>query len=293
MKSMTGFGRGEKKSSSGKKFQVEIFSINRKQFDAKVILPKEAFFLEPNIRRIVSDNVHRGSVNVKVNIIYSDSSISGFLKVNESVVSNYIKKIKMFQERHEIHSTIDMAVVLSLPGTISEVEPDLDFDEDIPALEDAVKEAFVELNLMRESEGEKIQTDISEKIEGIERIISDIERIAKDVPIKQKEIFLKRLNESGLGLNCEDERILKEIAIFADKSDVSEEIFRLKSHIMQMKSFIEKDEPVGRKIDFLIQEMFREMGTLGCKIPSAEATGLVISFKAELEKMREQIQNIE
>lgn len=293
MKSMTGFGKSEFTSKNGTTFFVEISSVNRKQLEIKPVMPKEGTALEYIVRETVSSRISRGSVTVRVAMLLPENILRESLQVNDLVVAEYIRKLRKIEERHELFGSLDLVSILMLPGAISEVPTSIQPEEDIAALQKTVEMALDQLDIMRSAEGERMKQDISQRLAKLESFLAEIEKLSTKIPEKQKQLFLKRLAESGLDLKTNDERVLKEIAIFCDKYDITEEITRLKSHFSQFKKFLDREESAGRNLDFLIQEMHREITTLGNKTPLVEITLMVVDFKTELEKIREQVQNVE
>lgn len=293
MKSMTGFGRSEARSASGSLFQVEVISVNRKQLEIKPFLPKEAAGLEPLVRKFVSSRITRGCVTVKIAIVFSENLLQETIQINDSIIDGYLRKIMRLQEKHELPKNIDVAAVMNLPGAVTaQANPAL-IDDDVSTFDKALVTAFDKFDDMRTAEGTQLKEDITARLGHLEKHLSTIEPLSTGVPERHRELFLKRLADSGLNVNGTDERIVKEIAIFCDKFDITEEITRLKSHFLQFKKFLQKSESSGRSLDFLIQEMMREINTLGNKTPLIEVTFIIVDFKTELEKIREQVQNIE
>lgn len=300
MKSMTGFGRGVANDVElGIGFRAEISSVNRKQFEVKVNLPREVSMYEPKLRMMVSERVSRGSLILRVDLERSsgsspDGSSAGPLRVNEAVLSDVLAKCRGIQERFDIPGKLEISHVLSLPGVLEADAIDFGMPQIDALLGQAVSEAIANMLKMRETEGVSLRRDIDSRISTLSEIVDGIEPLAKSVPDLQKERLLQRLRDSGLSVEYDDERLLREFVIYADKSDVSEEITRLRSHFEHFRKFLDgRDTPVGRSLDFMIQEISREATTLGNKAPGIELSPLVVQFKTELEKIREQVQNVE
>ena len=293
MNSMTGYGFSEHRCNSGVTFSVEVFSVNKKNLELRVSLPKEALQLEPFVRQIASKRLSRGFITIRINIKAEESFLKDSVKINEPLAHVYLKKIRNLQERHDIPGEIGIADIIGLPGVI---EDDLESSEFMKSEEElslSVNAALDKLMEMRTREGESLKNDIEARISFLESIVAKVKPMAEKIPELQKEQLLKRLNESGLQIDSSDERLLRELVIFSDKSDVTEEITRLKSHFKQFREFMNKTEPCGRSLDFLTQELQREITTVGNKALQSEITPLIVEFKTELEKIREQIQNIE
>ncbi len=290
---MTGYGFSEHRCDSGVTFSVEVFSVNKKNLELRVSLPKEALQLEPFVRQIASKRLSRGFITIRINIKAEESFLKDSVKINEALAHVYLKKIRKLQESHDIPGEMGIADIIRLPGVI---EDDLESSEFMKKEEDlsiSVNAALDKLIEMRAHEGESLKNDIENRISFLESIAAKVKPMADKIPELQKEQLLKRLNESGLQLDSGDERLLRELVIFSDKSDVTEEITRLKSHFKQFRDFMCKTEPCGRSLDFLTQELQREITTVGNKALQSEITPLIVEFKTELEKIREQIQNIE
>ncbi len=294
MKSMTGFGKAAMQSPTGVVYQAEISSVNKKQLEIRPILPRELTSLEPFIRETLSSRISRGTISVRLAVSFSGSSPSGSVKVNESVLNVYLKKLRAVAERNEVRADVDLAELLALPGVVEYEYPDLLEDDELQTLKEVLELAMDNLDEMRWSEGTALEKDLHRRFSSLKEMLERISPLAAKVPLHQKEQLLKRLQASGLDIKSDDDRMLKEVAIFCDRSDISEELTRLASHIAQADAFMkEKKSPVGRSLDFLVQEMFREITTLGNKAAGIEITPIVIEFKTELEKIREQIQNVE
>lgn len=290
---MTGYGFSEHRCNSGVTFSVEVFSVNKKNLELRVSLPKEALQLEPFVRQMASKRLSRGFITIRINIKAEESFLKDSVKINEALAHVYLKKIKSLQERHDIPGDMGIADIIRLPGVI---EDDLESSEFIKNEEEfrvSVNAALDKLIEMRTQEGESLKKDIEGRISFLESIVAKLRPMAEKIPELQKEQLIKRLNESGLQIDSGDERLLRELVIFSDRSDVTEEFTRLKSHFKQFREFMNKTEPCGRSLDFLTQELQREITTVGNKALQSEITPLIVEFKTELEKIREQIQNIE
>jgi uncharacterized protein (TIGR00255 family) len=290
---MTGYGFSEHRCNSGVTFSVEVFSVNKKNLELRVSLPKEALQLEPFVRQIASKRLSRGFITIRINIKAEESFLKDSVKINEPLAHVYLKKIRNLQERHDIPGDIGIVDIIKLPGVIEDELESSEFMKSEEELRMSVNAALDKLMEMRSQEGESLKKDIEGRISLLESIVVKVMPMAEKIPGLQKEQLLKRLNESGLQIDSSDERLLRELIIFSDKSDVTEEITRLKSHFKQFREFMDKTEPCGRSLDFLTQELQREITTVGNKALQSEITPLIVEFKTELEKVREQIQNIE
>lgn len=296
VKSMTGYGRGEC-SRFNRKFVVEIKSVNHRYNDISVKLPRILASVEDAVRKLVSAEVNRGKTDVYVNYeAMNDQDVN--ISFNAELADSYMAVLTAIKERYDIDERISVSSISRFPDVIStgkSIDDEKAMDELKEVLFEAVEEAVKNLISMREKEGTVLKNDILEKL----LVISDVSgNIASRVPHAieaYKERFRERLNEtlSGSGVEIDEGRILMEIAVFAERACVDEELTRLSSHIEQMKSILDKGDSIGRKLDFLVQEMNREVNTIGSKAHDTEITQIVIDLKSEIEKIREQVQNIE
>ena len=293
MKSMTGYGYCHSEELDGIDISVEMKSVNRKQLDIKISLPQELQGQELDIRRLISSYISRGSAYVKIIMLLSSSVLNRTINFNEELAEIYIKKAEKITKNLSMSGKLKIKDVLGLPGIIEKVDPDIVSEDLIIELHKTVHGALTELNSSRKKEGLFLKKDIQKRINQMESLISKIEPLAGKLPEYYKTKLQKRLEDENI-LDLDDDRLLRELVIYSDKCDVSEEITRLKSHFIQFNNILEaEDKPVGRNLDFLTQEIQREINTLGVKAASTEITPEVVLFKTETEKIREQIQNIE
>lgn len=288
---MTGFGAGfaPLKSST---LRVEISGVNRKQTEIAIALPRVWSELETRVRELVSEQVSRGRINVSITLQAGNGGCSG-LTLNQEKLA--ILKANLAEAENTLGRHIDTSLdALVRLGIISEeTEADITPEEVWGALKPAVQQALQAFLQMRAQEGANLRRDMLTRIATLHLFREDIIARASGVAQRHKDVMLKRLEESGLPLPADDERIIKEIALFADKCDVSEETTRLASHLEQFANLCDKQEAVGRTLDFMCQEIFRELNTTGSKANDAELAQLVVAAKTELEKIREQVQNVE
>ena len=292
---MTGFGRGEANNAeAGVSFCTEISSVNKKQFDFRSLLPRELSGYEPILRGLVSEKVSRGAITAHVSVTVNHAGKQDFVEINELAVAALIKKCRKMQEHLDIPGEIKISELLSLPGIIEAHTPDYSSQEIEETFIQSARLALEALLKMRSHEGDCLREDLIRRLESLKDIVEQIKPLAHSIPGTQRERLLQRLRDASLNVDLSDERVLKELVIFSDRSDVSEELTRLDSHFRQFTQFFEKNgEPVGRSLDFLLQEVNREINTLGSKAAGAEISTLVVRFKTELEKIREQVQNVE
>ncbi len=290
MKSMTGYGRAEGVCGL-LSCSAEISSVNRKNLDVKISLPENLMRLEIPLRRLVASKLSRGMISVRISL--KDSGSRGASSgPNMAELENCHARLEALRLKLEIKSEISISDLLLSPAAFEDISaPDSeDFDRCVVSTASA---ALDNLDQMRRTEGEALRKDILDRLAKLPPLISDIQKRCADSVPRRRDVLLSRLNSIGLGLDFDDERLAKELAIFAEKCDVSEEITRLGSHFAQFAEVSMSDEANGKNLDFIAQEMQREIGTLSAKTSSAEISPLTISFKSELEKIREQVQNVE
>ena len=291
MKSMTGFGNGEA-SADGLVYRAEVSSVNRKQIDIVVSLPREFVRLESQVRERIGVDISRGRVNVSINISAAEDS-SGQLQVDEELAQQYVEILRGLGEKLELGEILKGFDPLRAPGVLSlgvKLPAPEDAWEPVSRALDAAMGALVE---MRSQEGRHLCEDLRSRLSVLEGFVEKISRCAPDVVERYRANLHKRLNAAGLDIDSDDERVMKEIGLFAERSDISEEITRLRSHFLQCSRYFESSDPVGRPLDFLAQEINRELNTIGSKANDAGIAQYIIEAKTELEKIREQVQNIE
>jgi uncharacterized protein (TIGR00255 family) len=291
MRSMTGYGRGDA-DHGGTKFSVELNSVNRKQSDIVMNLPRDLAALEPRIRQTINEKISRGRMNVLV-ALHQGANGAAALALDTALARSYHDAMLTLQKELSAPGEITIGTILQAPGVMRSPEQSVDADEAWPGVERALTTALSELIKMREREGKHLAKDLIHRLKVLRKEIKEIRGIYPDVVKKYRAALLERLEKAGLDLALEDERLLKEVTIFADRSDVSEELTRLESHLAQFAHHLRKNEPVGRTLEFITQEIFRELNTLGAKSNDAGISQHVVACKSELEKIREQIQNLE
>ena len=291
MNSMTGFGAATAPLNNAS-IRVEIGGVNRKQTEIAVSLPRAWAELETRVRELVAGCVSRGRVNINISL-QAGATAAGNLSVNHArlaALQGCLNEVSS-EINTRIEPTLD--ALLRLGIIAEESESDITPDTAWEAAEPAIREALQAFLTLRAEEGANMRADLLARIGKLREYREQLIARAAGVPSRYKEQLLKRLEESGLPLPADDERIIKEIALFADRCDVSEETTRLNSHLDQFERICDKPEAVGRTLDFLCQEIFRELNTTGSKANDAELAQLVVTAKTELEKIREQVQNIE
>ena len=290
--SMTGFGRGEFKNDNYH-FLVESKTINHKYCDINVRLPRKISFLEDKIRNYVKNFVKRGRVDlyIKLDLIGSEDVN---LKFDDKLATQYVNILKEIKDKFDLQDDISVMNVAKFPEIVKCEEKEEDEDLYWSMLKEALDMSMEKLTQMRKEEGEKLAIDTIERCDILANLIDEIEKYSNTVVDEYREKLNNRISEILENPSIIDEnRLAQEVAIFADKSSITEEIVRFRSHIEQLRKTVEKNDSIGRKIDFLIQEMNREVNTTGSKSSNINITNLVVEVKSELEKIREQIQNIE
>ncbi|RME93679.1 MAG: YicC family protein [Verrucomicrobia bacterium] len=293
MRSMTGHGRGVA-SGEGCRLSVEVAGVNRRQADVQVSLPRELDPLEPRVREAVLQRINRGRVSVRVKLVLTAPPAGEAALVNRPLARAYAAEFRRLQKELRLPEPPGLELILRAPGVL---QPPAETDRTEvfwPVLEKALRKALDAMDRMRRKEGAHLARDLRERVKTLRRMAREVRKLAPEVPRRAQDQLLQRLAERGLeGIDPADERILKEVALFADRCDITEELTRLDSHFQQWDGLMRSKEPVGRTLDFLLQEMFREVNTIGSKAADARVSALVVGMKTELEKLREQVQNIE
>jgi len=291
MRSMTGYGRGEI-DHGGAKFSVELNSVNRKQSDIVVNLPRDLIELEPRIRQAINENISRGRTNVVVTF-HDGQDGARKLALDTGLARSYHEAMRALQQELDAPGEITIGAILQAPGVMRFPEHTVSAQEVWPAIERALHTALADLIKMREREGRHLAKDLIHRLKAMRKQLKEIRALHPEVVKRYRAALLERIQKAGLPIAPDDERLMKEISFFADRADISEELTRLESHLAQFAHHLRKNEPVGRTLEFIIQEIFRELNTLGAKANDAAISQRVVASKAELEKIREQVQNLE
>jgi uncharacterized protein (TIGR00255 family) len=291
MKSMTGYGRGEC-AQAGFKITVEVSSVNRKQSEIAVNLPRELEVLEARIRDAVNERIARGRVTARVSIHAATGSSK--LRVDTVLAKAHSKELKKLAKDLAIPDAISLDLLLRIPGVLQASEELPEADQIWTAVSKALSEALDTLVSMREKEGKHLAKDLQSRIGLMRAAVSRVQKQAPEVAERYRQQLIERIKTAGLEVpGLEDERLVKEVFYFADRIDITEELTRLQSHFKQFDDNVKKAEPVGRTLDFLAQEMNREINTLGAKANDSIISREVVTLKSELERFREQVQNVE
>ncbi len=292
IKSMTGFGRSESVTEE-RKIVVEIKAVNHRYCDMNVKLPKKFNYFETSIRTFLKDYIQRGKVDVFITYEdYAEGRVS--LKYNRELAAEYIKNLNSMAEEFSLPTTdITPTIVGRFPDVFSLEEQSVDQDEIWEQLKDVIADAATKFVESRITEGENLKTDLIAKLDEMLKIVAFIEEKSPEIITDYKARLIERVNELAANAQIDEQRIATEVTLFADKVCVDEEIVRLKSHIEGTKSILLEGGSVGRKLDFIAQEMNREANTILSKANSLIVSDMGINLKTEIEKVREQIQNIE
>ncbi len=291
LKSMTGYGRCERIGET-KKVTVELKSVNHRFSDYNIKVPRQYGFLEDRVRQYLSTRIARGKIDVYVsleNIGEADKVIT----VNEELVGNYVELLKSIGDKFSLTNDVTVSTIAGF-GDIFRSEPKRDDEETLWAMVlDVLAEATDAFVEMRKREGGRIEADLRARVEYMKSLAEEVDKRSPQVVEEYKERLYNKIKELLDGNEPDDARILTEVAIFADKVAVNEETVRLASHYDEFFAIMDSDEPAGRKLDFLIQEINREVNTIGSKASDLDVAKIVVTLKGEIEKLREQIQNIE
>lgn len=293
MNSMTGFGRSTR-IADGLQCTIEIKSVNSRFLDLNIRSPKQVNSVEHSIRKCIQKSLHRGKVDVFVTLQEIDDREKQFL-INSSL-KNQIQDLLVLEGFYKSAQEVPLAAVMSISNEWIQIKDDeIQEDSLCSLITETTMEALNALVHMRTSEGVQIQQDLLERLSHMTAIIDDINAHKEDAVLAYKENLRKKMLEyvDNLDIAINEDRLLQEVAIMADKTDITEEIVRFRSHVVQLTNTLKKDEPIGRKLDFIIQEMNREVNTIGSKAMDISLTDHVVQLKCELEKVREQVQNIE
>ncbi len=290
IKSMTGYGKGNI-SENLRNYQVEIKSVNHRYLDISVKMPRVLSYLEEDVKKVISSKVKRGKIDVF--ITFENSSTEGKeIKINNEIAKMYINQLKQLAEEENILANIEVTEISKYPDVLS-IQNTQDDEQIKKELIEATTIATDKLVQMRQVEGSKMAEDLLKRIEKTNQKIEKISELSTGL-IEEYVVKLEnRIKEILKNQEIDESRLAQEVVIYADKCSIEEEVTRLKSHISQFKELINSDDAVGKKLDFIIQEMNRETNTIGSKANNLEITNGVIDIKTEIENIREQVQNIE
>jgi uncharacterized protein (TIGR00255 family) len=290
IRSMTGFGAG-RSAKDGDEIDLEIRSVNHKFCEVKVRLPRELVALEIELVRAVKERLPRGAVEVSVR--RARTSSTGAPRVDLQLAEEYARAFRELEKRFDLARGLTLSDLLTAAGVVSLDERTVDIESARKAALAALDEALRSLCAMRNQEGEALGRDIGARLDSIEALASRVETLVPQAALHYRDRLSDRLQELGRTIAVDPARVAQEVVLYADRSDVSEEITRLRSHVAQARALMEASEPAGRKLEFLVQEMHREANTIGSKSQNTEISTTVVGLKAEIERMREQVLNVE
>ena len=291
IRSMTGYGSA-KGSCQGLEISIELKSVNNRYLDCAVRLPRGFLFAEEAVKAKVQEHISRGKVDVYVSVdtACSDAVV---VKVNGTLAAGYLDAVRQLSETYDLDGTMSALALSRMPDVLSVEKKDADAEAVSAAISEITEQALLEYDAMRAREGQKLHDDIAARLKTIEDYVSEVERRSPETVNEYRQRLYRKMTEVLENTALDEQRILLEAGIFADKVAVDEETVRLRSHIAQMRGMLENGSPIGRKMDFLVQEFNRESNTIGSKCSDSAITKIVIELKSEIEKIREQIQNIE
>ncbi len=288
---MTGYGRAVE-TVNGREFTVELRSVNNRYLDCSVKLPRSVSFAEEAVKQAVKAAVSRGKVDVFISI-HSENGTEATVTLNTAMVEGYLTAMKQMVQTYDVKDDISASVLARMPEVFTVEKPEVDEEALRNDLMQVLGKALESYNAMRAAEGQALENDLRSRGAAIESLVSQVEAGNAQTVIDYRTRLENKLKEVLANTNIDESRILTEAAIFADKVAVDEETVRLRSHLTQMYAMLSGGGAVGRKLDFLLQEMNREANTIGSKCTDVALARIVVDIKAELEKIREQTQNIE
>ena len=291
IKSMTGFGRGHK-VLNGRDITVEIRAVNHRYYEFSARLPRSLGYIEDKLKSMLQGRINRGKVEVSVlvcNVAAADEKIT----INKEIVRDYVEALRSVKDEFSLQDDLSLSNILRIPDAFTVVKEETDEEQLWEDIKSAAEEALEHFIAMREAEGERMKQDVMSRLDRIEEWVGTVEQRSPMIVEEYRRKLYDKMCEVLESTSIDENRILMEAGIFSEKTAVDEETVRLRSHIAQFRTMLESGEPVGRKLDFLVQEMNRETNTIGSKVQDIEVTRIVVDQKSEIEKIREQIQNIE
>lgn len=292
IKSMTGYGNC-RTTVEGRDINIEIKSVNHRYLDFYPRFPRMLSFLEDPVKTVISKSISRGKVEVYLSVDSSMADNQIQIQINEPFLKDYVKALRSIRDELSLTDDISVANVAKNPDVFNIKKPEIDNEKLTNEVISVLERALSEFDSMRSREGEKLYNDISGNLDEIERIVFEIEKKSPQTVMEYRDKLWAKISELTTGIEPDAQRLATEVAIFADKVAVDEETVRLKSHISQYRQFMKSGQPIGKKLDFLTQELNREVNTIGSKCNDLEISMMVVELKSCVEKIREQIQNIE
>lgn len=289
--SMTGYGRGQSQGF-GRRITVEMKSVNHRFLEIQVKLPRQYNPFEEKVKNLIKEAVVRGRVDTYINIEETEE-IPRSVKVDKELAIAYYNSLKELGELLQIPQNISLFELCQLPDVLKVEEQELDLEDFWQVVEEAVSMALKGMTAMRETEGRQLAEDLRHRGDNIRSSLAIIEGRSAIMTDLYRQKLLERLQELHIDVAIDEQRVAMEVAILAERSAITEELVRMKSHLKQLATTLESSEPMGRKLDFLVQELHREINTIGSKAGDLEISHQVVEVKSELEKIREQVQNLE
>ncbi len=287
---MTGYGRGTA-AGDGVDIAVDVIGLNRKQLDLALSLPRELVAFEPEVRERTAARVARGRVTL--NATLSMAAKAGAPRIDENAALAWHKEIVRLQKRLGLGEAVSIDTILRAPGVITSAEPAVDQAMLRRLLREAVESALDAFDAMRTQEGRHLAMELRKRAAALGSAVTEAKRVQPAAVGRHREALLQRIRHAGVSVGASDDRLLKEVALFAERSDISEELARIASHVQQLKTLLKSAEPTGRSLEFLAQELAREFNTVGAKSQDVGLSQTVLAARAEVEKIREQAQNVE
>ena len=291
IKSMTGYGRAVE-TVNGREFTVELRSVNNRYLDCNVKMPRSLSFAEEAVKQAVKNAISRGKVDVFISL-RSENGTDAKITLNTAVVEGYLAAMEQMAQNYAVQNDISVSLISRMPEVFTVEKPEVDEEQLLSDLMQVVSQALEGYDTMRRTEGKAMEEDLRSRGAAIEEMVSQVEAGNAQTVVEYRARLEAKLKEVLANTAIDESRILTEAAIFADKVAVDEETGRLRSHLQQMYNMLSGGGAVGRKLDFLLQEMNRETNTIGSKCTDVRLARIVVDMKAELEKIREQTQNIE
>lgn len=292
IKSMTAFGRAEKEDE-GRTYIVEIRTLNRRYLEVLVRLPRQWFPMEDRVKKLVGGKIARGRVDISVKVKDRAETVSQ-IEVNVPLAQAYLRALRDLNRTLELEERIGMKMLLAMEGVVTATEPEVDLDRSWETLSLCIGEALEGVDAMRLSEGKTVYDDFQKRLDFVDNSFSKIEALSPSILLEYRDRLHERITVLTEGkVELDPNRLAQEVAFLVDKGDITEEIVRAQSHLKQFRGMIESEDAAGRSLDFLLQELNREVNTIGSKVGDAELSQVVVSLKSELEKIREQVQNVE
>lgn len=291
IKSMTGYGKGQGESA-GLAVGVEIRSVNHRYGDVNVKLPRMLLEYETEIKKRVGERLKRGKIDVFISLDHNEL-VGGAPVLNRPLAAAYMAIFSRARQEYDVTGAVPLELLMAQKDVITLREGTVAGEILRPALDRALDEALIMLESMRRVEGESTRADFEQRLAAVEELLGRVEQRAPQVPLEWQGKLKERLERYAPDVAADPARLAQELAIFSDRCDISEELARFRSHLAQFRDLLGNGEPVGRQMDFLVQELNREANTMGSKSNDADLTRQVVGVKSELEKIREQVQNIE